>query len=531
MDTTTQRRAVIYCRVSNVKQTTRGDGLGSQETRCREYARYRDLEVIKVFKDDTSGGYVDRPGMKELLAFLRAHRKRERLVVIIDDISRLARGIEAHLKLRTAINEAGGELKSPSIEFGTDSDSVLVENLLASVSQHQRQKNGEQTINRMRARAMNGFWVFQAPWGYAFKRGPGGGKVLVRSEPLATIITEALEGFASGRFASQGEVRRFLEENPQFPRKNHGVVPHERVMQLLTQPLFAGYIELPRWGVSMRKAQHEPLISLETYNRIQDRLAGKLRSPNRVTLNEDFPLRGYLACGDCSHPMTANWSKGAYKAYPYYLCRQPGCVSKGKSINKEKVEREFEELLQRLTPSAELFTLASTIFKDLWDKQAKASVEVRRELEREVREMDAKIRTLLDRLVESDTPSVVQAYERRIAELEKEKLAKLEKAASCAQPKRDYDEMFRTALDFLASPWSLWKSERLEDKRAVLKLTFPGNIEYDRERGFRTPETSLPFKVLNDISAGLKEMAHPKRFELLTPRFVVLQSAFYRLLS
>lgn len=153
------------------------------------------------------------------------------------------------------------------------------------------------------------------------------------------------------------------------------------------------------------------------------------------------------------------------------------------------MEGEFEERLQRLTPLAELFALAGAIFKDLWDKQAKTAAEVRRELEREVREMDAKIRTLLDRLIESDTPSVVQAYERRIAELEKDKLAKLaklERASSCAQPKRDYDEMFRTALDFLASPWSLWKSERLEDKRAVLELTFPGNIEYDRERGFRT---------------------------------------------
>jgi hypothetical protein len=150
------------------------------------------------------------------------------------------------------------------------------------------------------------------------------------------------------------------------------------------------------------------------------------------------------------------------------------------------VEREFEERLQRLTPSAELFALAGAIFKDLWDKQAKTAAEGRRELEREVREMDAKIRTLLDRLIESDTPLVVQAYERRIAKLEKDKLAKLERASSCAQPKRDYDEMIRTALDFLASPWSLWKSERLEDKRAVLELTFPGNIEYDRERGFRT---------------------------------------------
>lgn len=104
-----------------------------------------------------TGSLATRPGMQAILAYLRKHSKKgkQRIVVIIDDISRLARGIEAHLKLRTAIVSAGGILKSPTIEFGEDSDSILVENLLASVSQHQRQKNGEQTINRMRARTMN----------------------------------------------------------------------------------------------------------------------------------------------------------------------------------------------------------------------------------------------------------------------------------------------------------------------------------------------------------------------------------------
>jgi DNA invertase Pin-like site-specific DNA recombinase len=99
-------------------------------------------------------------------------------VVIIDDISRLARGIEAHLQLRTKLSEAGGKLESPSIEFGDDSDSILVENLLASVSQHQRQKNGEQVVNRMRSRLLNGYWVFHAPIGYEYRRMPGQGNVL-----------------------------------------------------------------------------------------------------------------------------------------------------------------------------------------------------------------------------------------------------------------------------------------------------------------------------------------------------------------
>lgn len=209
--------AVIYCRVSSSKQAKKGDGLTSQETRCREHARYKGYDVVEVFQDDFSGGSADRPGMKAMLAYLRKHRAKSPTAVIIDDISRLARGLNAHLELRVSLERAGGKLESPSIDFGEDSDSVLVENLLASVSQHQRQKNGEQTRNRMRARASNGYWVFNAPVGYRYDSGKGGGRILVPDEPLASILTEALEGYASGRFASQAEVKRFLESFPEFP--------------------------------------------------------------------------------------------------------------------------------------------------------------------------------------------------------------------------------------------------------------------------------------------------------------------------
>jgi site-specific DNA recombinase len=163
-------KAVIYCRVSSQKQVKEGDGLGSQETRCREYARHKGYEVVQAFRDEgVSGGIIDRPSMKAMLAFLKKQNRKEPHFVIIDDISRLARGLEAHIQLRTAIGEAGGKLESPSIEFGEDSDSRLVENLLASVSQHHRQKNTEQVKNRMRARLLNGYWVFYPAIGYKYE--------------------------------------------------------------------------------------------------------------------------------------------------------------------------------------------------------------------------------------------------------------------------------------------------------------------------------------------------------------------------
>ncbi|MEM9968623.1 MAG: hypothetical protein AAF755_11040 [Pseudomonadota bacterium] len=63
-------------------------------------------------------------------------------------------------------------------------------------------KNAEQVRHRMTARLKAGFFCFWAPKGYTYVKAKGGGKVLERDEPTASLIQEALEGYASGRFAS-----------------------------------------------------------------------------------------------------------------------------------------------------------------------------------------------------------------------------------------------------------------------------------------------------------------------------------------
>lgn len=320
------QQAVIYCRVSSPKQVTEGHGLASQETRCREYAKHKGYEVIDVFRDEgLSGKLLDRPNMKAMLSYIKKH-KLDKLVVIIDDISRLARDIETHIHLRTAINNAGGKLESPSIEFGDDSDSRLVEHLLASVAAHQREKNAEQVQNRMKARMMNGYSVFNAPPGYVYDKVGKHGKLLVRDEPCASVIAEALENFASGHFETQNEVKRFLDASAHFPKNGHGVVHLQKVKDILTRILYAGYLDKSDWGIHLIKGHHEPLISFETYKKIQTRLNGQAKAPVRKDINEDFPLRGFVACASCGTPMTSCWSKGNGGQYAYYLCQQKGCT-------------------------------------------------------------------------------------------------------------------------------------------------------------------------------------------------------------
>lgn len=75
------------------------------------------------------------------------------------------------------------------------------------------------------------------------------------------------------------------------------------------------------------------------------------------------------------------------------------------------------------------------------------------------------------------------------------------------RPMRSFDAALRTALEFISNPHKLWESGRLCDRRAVLRLAFPGGFQYHRNTGLRTAETPLPFKVLGAIASKKIQLA------------------------
>ena len=516
MKGTSNQKAVIYARVSSAKQKKDGHGLESQETRCREYAGYRRYEVAAVFQDDISGANGQRPGMRDLLAFLKKHRA-DPHIVLIDDISRLARSVRAHMDLRAAIAVAGGILESPTIEFGDDADSELQEYILATVSQHQRRKNAEQVKNRMRARTMNGYWTFMAPVSYRYEKVAGHGKLLVPHEPYASIVKEALEGYASGRFQTQVEVQRFILSHAEWGSSTNSSLPSQNVYDLLTRPIYAGYLTVPQWGITLQPGKHQPLITLETHRLILERLTGKAKVPARKDLRDDFPLRSFVVCSNCGSQLQGCWSKGRHKHYSYYLCYKKGCPDYGKSTKRDLVEGQFADLLKELRPTADLFTFARDVFADIWD-QRMGSAKVRAQsVKAELKKCESDIAALLDRVIEASSPTLIKAYEVRIQALERRKLDLTENLAHTGKPVRDFQASFRTAMEFLANPYKLWVSERIDYRRIVLKLAFAERLRYARGEGFRTAEFSLPFKLLARLKNGLEEMVDATGIEPVTP--------------
>lgn len=230
------QRAVIYCRVSSTHQVRRGHGLDSQEARCRDYAAAQGYVVDAVFPDDTSGGgdFMHRPGMVALLAYLDAQAGTS-YVVIFDDLKRFARDTLFHIKLRGELGTRQARPECLNFKFEDTPEGEFIETILAAQGQLERKQNRRQVVQKMQARVKAGYWVFSPVLGYKFATVAGHGRMLVRDEPNASIVTEALEGFASGRFVSTAEVQRFLSQYPSIPRNKQSEVAFKLAGEVLNR--------------------------------------------------------------------------------------------------------------------------------------------------------------------------------------------------------------------------------------------------------------------------------------------------------
>lgn len=493
-------KALIYCRVSSRNQEEDGHGLESQETRCRQYAEARGYEVAALFPDTITGGidFMKRPGMVALLSFIDA-QPNERFVVIFDDLKRFARNTRFHLDLRDAFRARGATIECLNFKFEETPEGKFFETIVAAQGELEREQNGRQVAQKMRARMESGYWVHDAPIGMRYQTIKGRGKTLIPNPPFDGIIREAFEGYANGRFGSQAEVKRFFESFPDFPRNKHGEVKQQRVTDILKQTLYAGYICSERYGLHWLKGQHEPLISVETFQKVQDRRAGAAKAPKRANIGADFALRGVVCCDGCGVPLRSSWVKGKYKHYAYYLCQTKTCEAYGKSIPRDQIEGEVGEIIKALQPTEELFQMAGAMFRVAWDARRTHALDAIQTGKQQVRDITRQIDTLLERILGATSPTIIQTYEAKIGDLERAKAIATDQLAKHTEPKGAFEEKLELSLQFLANPWKLWESGQTTLRRMVLKLAFADRLRYCRIEGTRTPQISLPFRALGAL--------------------------------
>lgn len=159
-------KTIAYLRVSTDKQADRGVSLDAQRVKAAAYAELYELEIVEVIVDaGESAKSLDRPGLQRALAMLKRGEAGALLVVKLD---RLTRSVA---DLGQLVDDYFSPGKAALLSVGEQIDTRsaagrLVLNVLASVSQWEREAIGERTAVAMQHKASQGEYTGgMAPYG------------------------------------------------------------------------------------------------------------------------------------------------------------------------------------------------------------------------------------------------------------------------------------------------------------------------------------------------------------------------------
>lgn len=158
-------KTALYLRVSTEDQALNGVSLQAQEERLRAYCTARAWSVHKVYRDEgQSARTLDRPALSRLMDDAKKRGFAALLVFKLDRLTRSVHDLGTLLEFFEKRNVALVSL-SESLDASTAGGRLML-NILASVSQWEREAIGERTAFALRYKRRQLQVYGQTPFGF-----------------------------------------------------------------------------------------------------------------------------------------------------------------------------------------------------------------------------------------------------------------------------------------------------------------------------------------------------------------------------
>ncbi|WP_369284181.1 recombinase family protein [Oscillibacter sp. GMB15532] len=304
----------LYIRVSTDRQADEGYSIDIQTEKLQAYAKtISGVDEVRLYTDDGySGGSLDRPKMGKLIDDIQRGEITHVMVVKLDRLSRSLKDTMHLIEDVFIPNNVTFISILESFNTNTPFGRAMV-GILSVFAQLERENIFERTRGGMQKRVEAGFWPGggRTPYGYDYDLTQG---ILVPNadaEKVRYIYDRYLNGEALQAIADALGLK------------------YERVAyNILTRKSNAGFIV---YNGQEYRGKHEPIISLETYERAMELL--RIRSANKMVCKTDHLLTGLVRCGRCGARMRySKWGKAGYKLVCYsqqtskrYLVKDPNC--------------------------------------------------------------------------------------------------------------------------------------------------------------------------------------------------------------
>jgi site-specific DNA recombinase len=501
MPTARLARAVIYLRVSTKEQAERGGGaegfsIPAQREACLRKAGSLAAEVVDEFIDaGESAKTAQRPELQRLLRFLLDGSIQ---YVIVHKVDRLARNRVDDVEINVAIRKTGATLVSCTENIDETPSGALMHGIMSSIAEFYSKNLANEVIKGSVQKAKSGGTVGKAPTGYLNVRKWENGREVrtVEIDPLrGPLMKWVFEEYATGEWSLRTLLREVTKRGltttatARMPSKPL-VLSH--FLRLLRHPYYKGVV---RYRDVEYPGSHEPLIAVETWNRVQQTLSAANTAGDKHQQHYHY-LKGSVFCGECGQRLIISLAKNRHgTVYPYFICvgrqkKRSTCTQKAVLI--DHVEALVEDHYATVQPTKELAERIETVLLD--------EILIRRsESEQERRVQSQRLRRLTD-----ERQRLLGAYydDAIPKDLLKSEQARITADMEAAQARLDalgaeYDVVqanLRRAIEF-ASNWHLaYLAAPPKVRRQMNQAIFERiNVHEDRRI---TSTLAEPFKTL-----------------------------------
>lgn len=436
-----------------------------------EYVTFKGYKLVKQFVEEGESAKTDnRPVLQEMLQFCQKERGGID-ILIFPKIDRFARYSEDYHHLKRYLRELGIRIESIDERFDDSPSGRFLESMLAATAQFDNDVRSERTYNGMKEAAMQGRWVWRAPVGYNNVR--FNDKATIAPDPeTAPLIMEVFERLADGTLRLK-DAREWLAERGVIVGKNG-------LNHVVRNQVYLGLIRA--FGLNAQgQPPFVPLISQALFDRVQGAIQRKDTPEVYQRDNPEFPLRGTLIC-PCGETLTAGWSHGRSRRYPYYRCH--GCPRI--NLRREVVERAFVRLLQQLKTWFALNDEVERTLRLAWEADRSLRLQGRERHQQELAKLLALQKSVVLKIAEGVIPDhlgseQLDEFDGKIRDL-RIKLASTK--PDSVEP--HFDVLIAFGKDFLQQAETRWLESRLDEKQKLQKVLFPSGATVVRKGSLRT---------------------------------------------
>ena len=348
----------LYARKSTEQEDKQALSIESQVREMISLAEKEGLEIVEIKRESHSSKEVgQRPVYNELMAEIRQGKFNGILTWAPDRLSRNAGDLGSVVDLMD--QKLLHEIRTYGQKFTNNPNEKFLLMILGSQAKLENDNKMVNVKRGLRARCEMGLWPSVPPTGYLSHSDRNRKCEVVQDEQRAHVIKQMFERVAYDGWSGR-KLFKWLADDIRFKTKHGKPLTLSNVYIILKSTFYYGEFEYPKGGGQWYVGKHEPIITKDLYNQVQD----KITSDNLVrTQDKEFAFTKMITCGLCGSGITADekfkkLKDGTTNRYVYYGC------TKFKDKNCPCGYMREEDLIEQLANVLDTISLDEIGMKD-----------------------------------------------------------------------------------------------------------------------------------------------------------------------